>query len=135
MLTAEARIETDRASRYLVQACRHFTNQGRHMTGLAARHMAAAARHGGAPSGSNPAAKARIEYSDTDGMIDFGWGRCTLQATPAALTLRAEAADEDNLQHVREILTGHIERFGRRDHITVTWRQTQAPGTGAALQS
>ena len=32
MLTAEARIETDRPGRYLTQICQHLSNQGRHPT-------------------------------------------------------------------------------------------------------
>jgi hypothetical protein len=31
MLTAEARVQTRRPNRYLVQLCRHFSNRGRHL--------------------------------------------------------------------------------------------------------
>jgi hypothetical protein len=126
MLTAEARVETDRASRYLIQACQHFSNQGRHLRGPAAHRMgAAAARHMGAGWGqAESGVQARVEWSETDGTVDFGWARCTLQATAAALMLRAEAADQENLQRVQGTVADHLERFGRRDHLTVTWRQT-----------
>jgi hypothetical protein len=43
-------------------------------------------------------------------MISFGWGRCTMRATAGTLTLRAEAADEENLQRVQDIVAGDIGR-------------------------
>jgi hypothetical protein len=69
MLVAEGRVETERASRYLVQLCRHV-------------HLAAQHNHG---------MQAQVDWSVDRGMISFGWGRCTLRADPAALALRAEA--------------------------------------------
>jgi hypothetical protein len=32
MFAAEAHVETERPSRYLVQLCKHFENKGRHLT-------------------------------------------------------------------------------------------------------
>src|SRR5690242_17806969 len=155
MLSAQAFVETDRASRYLVQACRHFSNKGRHLRGLGARHAGfagahqpsgadagrpgagAPGRHGAAASHAGPLAgdggtaggltgtagdhrgtadgptgtagghggtadgptgtvsghsgagagrmraaeDVQVEWSDTDGLINFGWGRASLQAT------------------------------------------------------
>jgi hypothetical protein len=60
-------------------------------------------------------------------MISFGWGRCTMQATPGTLTLRAEAEDRGSLQRVQDIVTRDIERFGKRRQLTVTWQRTKAP--------
>jgi hypothetical protein len=45
------------------------------------------------------------------------------------LTLRAEAADAENLQKIQDMLTTRLQGFGRREHLTVTW---QPPGTPAA---
>ena len=208
MLSAQAFVETDRASRYLVQACRHFSNQGRHLRGLGARHArfagarprgvdagrpgaeaagrhdaetshagllarggdtaaggsdtaawggdsaaggsgtaaggsgataghtGAAARHSGADAGRMvPAVDVQVEWSDTDGLINFGWGRASLQATVTALVLRAEADSAEGLRRIQELLAGHLQRFGRRDHLTVTWQPTDVPGTAATAQS
>lgn len=60
-------------------------------------------------------------------VASFGWARCTLRAYPSALTLRAEASDEENLQRVEDLVADHLERFGRRDHLT--W-SANAPGAG-----
>jgi hypothetical protein len=46
-----------------------------------------------------------------------------MRATPDALTLRAEAADEANLRRVQELLTRRLETIGRRDHLTVNWHR------------
>jgi uncharacterized protein len=90
MLTDQARVETDGASHYLVQLCRHFNDK------VEAR----------------PGVQAHIEWSETDGIADFGWGRCTMQANPDALTVRAEADDEQGLQQIQELVTRVLEKFG-----------------------
>lgn len=120
MLTAEAQVGTQRPSRYLVQLCQHFNHQGRHL------------RHGPHPhvvddAQAPPEVQAHVEWSDTDGIVSLSWGQCTMQATPDTLTLRAEAADEESLQRVQDLVAGHLERFGRRDHLTVNWRRPPAP--------
>ena len=45
------------------------------------------------------------------------------------LTVRAEAASEESLQRVQDLITRNLERFGRREHLTVNW---QRPGTPTA---
>jgi hypothetical protein len=37
-----------------------------------------------------------------------------------ALTLGAEAADETSLRQIEDLLTVRLEKFGRREHLTVT---------------
>jgi hypothetical protein len=108
MLIAEATVATDRASRYLVQLCRHVK--------LAAQH--------------NPLMQADVEWSDDRGLISFGWGQCTLRADPGVLTLRAEAPDQESLHQLEQRLGDRLEHVGRRDRLTVTW----APPHGAGEQ-
>jgi hypothetical protein len=103
MLIAEARVETERPSRYLAQVCRHVSE------------LAQANR-----------IKAQVEWSDRQGVIDFGRGRCSLQADPGVLTVRAEAPEEEGLLRIQERVTDRLELFGRRDGLRVTW--TQLPG-------
>src|SRR3990170_3035161 len=76
MLITEARVETERSSHYLVQLCSHFAHKAQ----------------------AHPEIDAHVEWSDDRGVASFGWGRCSLYADPAALTLRAEAPDEESLQ-------------------------------------
>ncbi len=108
MLIAEARVATERSSRYLVHLCKHFERKAQ----------------------TRPEVDANIEWSDDHGKVSFGWGQCTLDADPRVLTLRAEAPDEENLQRVEDLVANLLELFGKRDDLTVTW----TPAQGAAEQ-
>ena len=99
MLIAEARVQTERSGRYLVQLCQHVDKLGR----------------------AHPQLQAHAEWSEDRGLISFGWGRCMLRALPGVLTLRAEAADEDALRRVESPIGARLVGIGRRDHLTVTW--------------
>jgi hypothetical protein len=99
MLVAEAKVETERSSRYLVQLC---------------RHVDAVAR-------AQPQMQAHVEWSDDRGVISFDWGRCTLRAVLGVLTLHVEAADEESLHELEQRVGGRLQQIGRRDHLTVTW--------------
>jgi hypothetical protein len=106
MLITEARVETERSSHYLVQLCRHFGHEAQ----------------------AHPEMDAHAEWSDDRGVARFGWGRCTLLADPGVLTLRAEAPDEENLQRVEDLVANHLERFGLRDDLMVTWTPPKGVG-------
>jgi hypothetical protein len=106
MLTAEGRVETERAGRYLVQLCQHV-----HL--VAQRH---------------PQVQAQVDWSDDRGVISLDRGRCTLRAGPGVLTLRAEAPDEESLHRLEQRVADRLEQVGRRDHLRVTW--TEARGAG-----
>jgi hypothetical protein len=56
-----------------------------------------------------------------EGIIDFGWGRCTLRATDGALTLHAEAEDRRRLRQIEDGVSARLQRIGRRDQLAVTW--------------
>jgi hypothetical protein len=118
MLTSEAHVPTEHPSRYLAQLCRHAQQVHR------VRHMPRSHDGGGAQA---PPRVQHVEWSQTHGIISFGWGQCTIQADPGTLILRAEAADEENLRRVQEIVAADIARFGRRDHLTVNWQRPATP--------
>ena len=110
MLIAEASIETERPSRYLVQLCRHLSQ-------VAQRH---------------PQMQAHVEWSDDRGVISFGQGRCTLRADPGVLALRAEAPDEETLHQLEQRVAERLEQVGRRDRLTVAWTPPRdAPRSGS----
>ncbi|GAA3803227.1 DUF2218 domain-containing protein [Streptomyces chiangmaiensis] len=116
MLITEAHIRTDRPSRYLTQLCKHPRETGGHMRRWADLH-----HNGKAPPQIQP-----VEWSDTHGSIDLGWGRCTLQAGPDSLTLRVEAADQDSLQRIQHLIAGRLQKIGKRDALQVTWQKAGA---------
>jgi hypothetical protein len=115
MLALEARVETERAGRYLVQFCKHAAAMGggghtprMHLHGMMTRR----------------GVQVEAEWSDTRGTVTFTpWGRCTLAASTETLTLRIEATDEDGLHQIQDVVTRDLDRFSRRDPLTVTWRR------------
>lgn len=115
----EAQVETERASRYLVQFCKHAAAMG------SGGHTPRMHLH-------RPMARREVqvaaEWSDTRGTVTFTpWGECTLAAETNALTVRIEAVDEDGLDQIRDVITRDFERFSRRDPLTVTWHQPETP--------
>jgi hypothetical protein len=106
MLIVEARVETERSGRYLVQLCQHVDKMGR----------------------ARPQLRAHAEWSEDRGLISFGWGRCMLRALPSVLTLQAEAADEDALRRVASPIGARLVGIGRRDHLTVIWTRPRSAG-------
>jgi cytochrome P450 len=119
MPASHARVLTSRASRYLTQLCSHSNQMSR-----AASHRPRRHSDGGAP----PAAR-HTSQTGADGVIEFGWGRCTLHATSEALILHAEADDQQQLKQIQDGLSARLERIGRRDQLALSW--TLGPsGTG-----
>ena len=118
MPAAEARVPTENAQRYLTRLGQHAGKMSSRL-----RHRPRSHAGGGAPPEVRHA-----EWSDTDGTLVLSWGQCTLHADPGLLILRAEAADPDSLTRIQDLIAGRLEKFGRREHLTVTWRPAQAPG-------
>ena len=119
MPTAYATVTTARPSRYLTQLCRHVDHLGH--TGH--RHRPRA----GGPAHTPPGPEAHVTWSDTTGVIDLGWGRCTLQAGDGALVLRAEAHDPTDLHRLQTVLGTRLQQMGRRDHLVVEWEPDPTP--------
>jgi hypothetical protein len=111
MYSSQATVATERASPYLTQLGRH-TGQ---MSRLAFHRTM---RHG---HGDAPPEVGHSEWSDTDAVVTFGQGRCTLHATDDALTLHAEADDLEQLRRIQDGITRRLGRIGRRDQLTVSW--------------
>jgi len=120
MPSLQAQIQTERASRYLAQFCKHAAAMGAgghgprmHVHGMMARREVQVA----------------ADWSDTGGTVTFTpWGRCTLGADASTLTLRIDATDHDGLAQIRDIITRDLHRFSTRDPLTVTWQQADTPG-------
>ena len=115
-----AQVHTDRASRYLGQFCKHAAalGDGGH-TPRMHLHATMARRE----------VRVTAEWSDTSGTVTFTpWGRCTLAADADTLTLRIDAADEDGLTQIRDIIDRDFERFSRRDPVSLSWQQPDTPG-------
>lgn len=118
MPSAEARVPTDRASRYLAQLCRHLGEMGR-MHGALLAH-----------AGARMPEVRQVEWSDDAGVVLFARGTCTLHATPDALLLRLDADDEDALADLQRGFGNRLRTIGRRDGLRVEWRPVAAASSG-----
>jgi hypothetical protein len=115
MPVLQAQIETERASRYLVQFCKHAAAMGN-----SGPHSQRMQLHGKVTRSD---VRVAAEWSSADGTVTFApWGDCRLTANGKALTIRIEATDEDGLTRIRDILTRDLQRFSNREPLTVTWQ-------------
>lgn len=58
---------------------------------------------------------------------ELAGGTGTVVVGDGVLTLIAEAPDAAALTQVQHVLGSHLERFGQRDELTVTWVSEDAP--------
>src|SRR3954454_5951773 len=104
-LIAEAQLTTGHASRYLAELCRQLDHKAQ----------------------ANRELDVHVAWTDTDGTVDLGWGRCTMRADESTLLVRVEADDDDALRHVRELISRHLEKLADDDHLAFAWRQDGIP--------
>ena len=119
MLTAEADIQTEHAARYLERVCGHAGKMG--AAGHRLGHRPPSHARGGGP----PEVR-HVECSGTEGTVSLDCGQWTMRALPGLLAVRVEAADEQSLRRIEDLLTTRLQKFGRREHLTVTWRRPEA---------
>ena len=119
MPAAEADIPTAHAASYLERLCGHAAKMGQ------ASHRPPHRRNTHDRDGGPPEIR-RIERSGTEATVSLDRGQWTMRALPGRLAVRAEAADEEDLRRIQDLLTTRLERFGRREHLTVTWRAATA---------
>jgi hypothetical protein len=117
---AHATVTTSRPSRYLTQLCQHVAHLGRRTDRRPHRRQ-------GDPEHTPPGTHAQVTWSDNAGVIDLGWGRCTLTTVDNTLVLHAEACDDTDLHLLQALLSARLHQFGRRDHLTVTWQPSPTP--------
>lgn len=120
MLMVEASIETERSSRYLVRLCKHAASMGR------------ASGHGARVHANEALSRGEVEvqaqWSDTHGTITFSpWGRCEIAATTTALVLRIEAAGDEHLRRIQDIVTRDLDRFRGGEQLAIDWRRADGP--------
>jgi uncharacterized protein len=92
MSESHASVATEKPTPYMKQLCKHFGH------------------------------KVEVAFDDERGTIVFAMGRCELDATHAGvLRMRAQAADAESLARTEQVVGSHLERFGRRDELSVSW--------------
>jgi hypothetical protein len=63
-----------------------------------------------------------LEGEPEGGRLVFAYGSGTIRPRDGALVLVADAPDADGLAHVEDVLARHLERFGARSELAVTWQ-------------
>ena len=65
----------------------------------------------------------RVEFTTEGGTSTAQIGEATgvVVVGDGVLTLLAQAPDEESLERVQHVLGSHLERFGQRHELTVTW--------------
>jgi len=91
-IKSRADVTTDKPVAYMRQLCKHFGH------------------------------KVDASFGDDSGHIQFEFGRCDLQANGGTLTLDVSAADAESHERMERVIGSHLERFGRRDNLSVTWQ-------------
>jgi len=95
-----ARVESERASIYLQQLCKHFAH------------------------------KRPVEFTPERGRISLSAGICRLDASGGVLTIRAEAETAETLVQLQDVIARHLERFAFRNPVTLDWRAAEAADNG-----
>ncbi|HEY7630504.1 MAG TPA: DUF2218 domain-containing protein [Thermoleophilaceae bacterium] len=67
--------------------------------------------------------KNEASFGDTRGEIRFDYGRCELNAGEGVLSLRVVAEEPESLERLERVIGSHLERFGRRDGLSVSWAE------------
>ncbi len=62
----------------------------------------------------------KLEVQEENRIV-LGVGSCELEPVDGALVLRAAAEDAEGLSRVEEVVGSHLERFGARSELTVSW--------------
>jgi hypothetical protein len=92
MVSSHATVATAKPAPYMKQLCKHFGH------------------------------KVEATFDDERGTIHMPMGMCELDATaPDALHLQLSADDAESLARLEQVVGSHLERFGRRDELAVSF--------------
>jgi len=92
-VTSKARVATDRGERCRKQLASHFAN------------------------------KIEVAESPAGTVLKWGFGGTTTLSVEAdALVMLAAADDQQTLDRVKDVTGRHLERFGEKDGLIVTWQ-------------
>lgn len=103
-MTSEARLHTPQANALLARIGGQFRDR--------------AAAH--------PELGIQVDWSEKRGSVEFGWGRCMLEAGPDALKVSVEADQPDDLEALQELITRHLERHTPEDQ-PIAWDLSGTP--------
>lgn len=89
-----AEVRTEKPVPYMRQLCKHFGH------------------------------KNEASYGEDSGSIRFPFGSCQLEAGDGVLVLGVDGEDAESLERMEQVIGSHLERFGKRDELSVTWARS-----------
>ncbi|MDA7949491.1 MAG: DUF2218 domain-containing protein [Hyphomicrobiaceae bacterium] len=92
MIKEEARVQTEKASKYLMQMCKHFAH------------------------------KVPVEFDERAGRVDFQPGHCVMRVENNLLVLSCEADAEGEMARMKLILDDHLKRYAWREEVDIKWQ-------------
>tara|TARA_R100001143_G_scaffold61776_3_gene63421 strand:- start:284 stop:616 length:333 start_codon:yes stop_codon:yes gene_type:complete len=93
MPTCFAAVETENASKYLMQLCKHFAH------------------------------KVDVDYDSAQAPVEFPPGRCMMTAEGSTLSFYCRSGEDRGIAVMQHILSDHLTRFAWREDITFDWRE------------
>ena len=68
----------------------------------------------------------KIEVTENDGLttLTFAMGSCELRAADGAIEMSATAPSTEDLDRLEDVMARHLERFGARNELQVTWNRS-----------
>jgi hypothetical protein len=72
----------------------------------------------------------RVEWTTegTTSTATIAGGTGVVEVGDGVLTLRAQAPDTESLERVQDVLGRHLERFGQRNELVVSWAAEPTAG-------
>ncbi len=98
------KIETENASRYLQQLCKHFAH------------------------------KVAVDYDSARGRVEMPPGLCMLVAENGALSFFCQSREPKGLEVMQYIVVEHLEKFAWREDITIAWEPGLPADAPAEMQ-
>lgn len=90
-MISTAMFESDKASRYLQQLCKHFGH------------------------------KVEVTFDERQGRVALPMGTCDLEAVNGSLTMRVSAGSPQDLARLEQVVGSHLERFAFREEPKLKW--------------
>jgi uncharacterized protein len=89
---SRANVATERPAPYMRQLCKHFGH------------------------------KNDADFGDSSAWIRFPYGLCEMEVGDGALLITVSAEKTEDCERLEGVIGSHLERFGRRDALSVSWQ-------------
>ena len=93
MLVSTAQIATENPQRLITRLCKHWGH------------------------------KFPVSHDERQGEIELSLGHCLLKVHENGLQVRLQAADEEQIQRLQQVVADHLERMASGETLVFNWQQ------------